>query len=65
MKYADIEVILNSMKPADRFLFGLRYLYHIAKSKMTGEDMAELLLYTEMKRQVERTRRIEAGDYQA
>jgi hypothetical protein len=64
MDYNDIEVILNGLKPADRFLFGVKYLYHAARSKITGKDTAGTFLETECKKQAERLRMIAVGDYQ-
>jgi hypothetical protein len=64
MEYADIEVIINGLTPGDRFLFGAKYLYHAARSKITGKDTAGPFLDAECKKQAERLRMIEVGDYQ-
>lgn len=65
MDYSDIEVVLNGMKPVDRFVFGIKYLFFSAKSKITGKDTAGPFLHEECLKQTARLRMIEVGDYQA
>lgn len=65
MEFSDIEIILNNMKPVDRFVFGIKYLFHSVKSKLTNKDTAGSFLHTEIVRQSVLFRRIDAGEIQA
>ena len=64
MEYSDIEVILNNMKPLDRFVFGMKYLFIHIKDKVSGKDEASPFLHQECLRQSVLLRRIDAGDIQ-
>lgn len=64
MEFTDIEIVLNNMKPVDRFVFGVKYLWHSAKSKLTKKDTAGPFLHAEIVRQSVLLRRIDAGEIQ-
>ena len=64
MDINDIMVIMDNMKPVDRFVFGVKYLWESGRSKITGKDTALPMLQAECAKQAEKARRIDAGDFQ-
>lgn len=66
MENTDVEVILNTMQPKERFVFGLKYLYHTVKGKITSDDgvAAEDFLQQACDRQLDKIRTQAVGDYQ-
>jgi hypothetical protein len=63
---ADVEVILDTLPPQERFVFGLRYLYHTVRGKLTSDDgvAAEECLQQVLDRQLDKIRTQEIGDFQ-
>jgi hypothetical protein len=66
MENSDVEVILDTLPPQERFVFGLRYLYHTVKGKLTKDDGAgaDSFLQQVLDRQLDKIRTQEIGDFQ-
>lgn len=64
MEYSDIEVIMNNMKPVDRFVFGVKYIWRHVSDKFTKKDTAGPFLQSECIKLSSVMRRIDAGELQ-
>jgi hypothetical protein len=66
MDYNDVEAILDTLEPKEKIVFGLKYLYHTVKGKLTSDDgvAAEKCLQQALDRQLDKIRTREVGDFQ-